>query len=244
MTAEPGLYRLHFKSHKFILLSLDKENIKVNADWNNIDQYTVNGSPASENLRNLIAVYRDQMRDFHTMNIVMDTLKAKGNDSMLANARKDIADMNQKFTRYIENFADTTPYLPNAIFAARMLNPTNEITYLDQFTQSLTRRFPGKKMSKDFAEYFLKINAVPVKQNIKKANLNIGETAPDINLFNAARMQVSLTAMRGKYVLIDFWASFCPPCRAENPDIVALYKKYKSKNFAIYGVSLDDNHKG
>ena len=50
---------------------------------------------------------------------------------------------------------------------------------------------------------------------------------------------VSLSSLRGKYVLVDFWASWCPDCRKENPNIVAAYKKYQNKNFTVLGVSLD-----
>ena len=240
MTTEPGLYRLHFKSHKFILLSLDAENVKVIADWNSIEKYNIAGSPSSENLKRLISTYRDQMRDFHTMNIVLDTLKAKGNDSMLGVAKKDIADMNQKFTRYIENYADTTHYLPNAVFAARILNPASEIVYLDQFTQSLSHRFAGTKMAKDFAEYYLKVSAKPMQQLPKKQTISVGDMVPEINLTSSDGVLVAISSFKGKYVLLDFWASFCPPCRKENPNLVAMYKKYKDKGFAIYGISLDD----
>ena len=237
---EPGLYRLHFRFHKFILLSLDKENVKVIADWANLDKYNITGSPASESLRLLIANYRDQMRDFHTMNLVIDTLKSHNNDSMLAVARKDMENMNQKFTRYIENYADTTPNLPIAIFAARMLNPSSEMTFLDQFTQNIAHKFPNTRMTKDFTEYYLKISNRPVAANSKKT-INIGEMAPEIALLTPENKQVSLSGFRGKYVLLDFWASFCPPCRAENPNLVSAYKKFKDKGFEIYAVSLDDD---
>jgi peroxiredoxin len=66
-----------------------------------------------------------------------------------------------------------------------------------------------------------------------------GGMAPEISLPNPAGNVVSLSSLRGKYVLIDFWASWCKPCRIENPNVVKLYNKYRSKNFEIYGVSLD-----
>ncbi len=69
----------------------------------------------------------------------------------------------------------------------------------------------------------------------------VGATAPDFTLKTPEGKSVSLSSFKGKYVLVDFWASWCGPCRAENPNVVATYKKYKDKDFTILGVSLDSD---
>jgi peroxiredoxin len=66
-----------------------------------------------------------------------------------------------------------------------------------------------------------------------------GAMAPDFTQPDTSGKQITLSSFRGKYVLLDFWASWCGPCRDENPNVVKLYKKYKSKNFTILSVSLD-----
>lgn len=71
------------------------------------------------------------------------------------------------------------------------------------------------------------------------AQLKIGETAPEITLPNAADSIIKLSSLNGKVVLIDFWASWCAPCRAENPSVVKLYNRYREKGFEVFGVSLD-----
>jgi peroxiredoxin len=68
----------------------------------------------------------------------------------------------------------------------------------------------------------------------------IGKAAPDFTLPTASGKLVSLHDLKGKYVLIDFWASWCGPCRAENPNVVKAYNAYKTKGFTIVGISLDD----
>lgn len=70
-------------------------------------------------------------------------------------------------------------------------------------------------------------------------NLRIGATAPDFAMADTLGKQVSLNEFRGKYVLLDFWASWCGPCRADNPNIVKAFNQYKDKGFTVLGVSLD-----
>lgn len=75
----------------------------------------------------------------------------------------------------------------------------------------------------------------------KLENVQIGKTAPEFSLPDTAGVSKSLSDFRGKYVLLDFWASWCPPCRRENPNVVKAFQDYKDKNFTIIGISLDNN---
>ena len=76
------------------------------------------------------------------------------------------------------------------------------------------------------------------------AQLRTGDIAPDIVLPNVKDSVVSLSSLKGKVVLIDFWASWCAPCRVANPGLVKLYEKYKDKGFEVFGVSIDDKKAG
>lgn len=70
-------------------------------------------------------------------------------------------------------------------------------------------------------------------------NSSVGKKAPGITQFDLEGNPYSLQDLRGKFVLVDFWASWCPPCREENPKLVAIYQDFKDKNFEILGVSFD-----
>ena len=69
----------------------------------------------------------------------------------------------------------------------------------------------------------------------------LNKPVPDMYLPDTSGSMVSIKQFKGKWVLVDFWASWCAPCRKENPNLVAAYRKYRGKNFTILGVSLDDN---
>jgi peroxiredoxin len=72
-----------------------------------------------------------------------------------------------------------------------------------------------------------------------KAQVQVGQMAPDISLPDTKDSTINLSSLRGKVVLVDFWASWCGPCRASNPHIVKLYNKYRSKGLEVFGVSID-----
>ena len=76
-----------------------------------------------------------------------------------------------------------------------------------------------------------------------RAQLRVGETVPEIELPGIKDSIIRLSSLNGKVILIDFWASWCGPCRAANPYLQKLYSKYKDKGFEIFAVSLDTKSK-
>lgn len=117
-----------------------------------------------------------------------------------------------------------------ALWATNFLPAEKEMASLVDIADRLGKARPTHPQVQQFVSNLQRLQGV-----------NEGAMAPDINLATPAGPNLALSSLRGKYVLIDFWASWCGPCRRENPNVVKTYAAYKDKGFEIFGVSLDQN---
>ena len=204
------------------------ESVEVTGDAKNVENtVTIKGSEDSQLIRELKKYDKNLSDSLFVIYTGYRDHRPELKDSMGVVMQRYFADRMEK---YAKDFITKHPKSLVSLSAVMYLNQEQDLQVYDHLLTSIKSEYPDNKYVSAFEV---------VVNNLKK--LPVGSKAPDINLTNSEGKQISLSSFKGKVVLIDFWASWCQPCRKENPHVVEIYRKYKNKNFEILGVSLDEN---
>ncbi|MDN5199772.1 TlpA disulfide reductase family protein [Fulvivirgaceae bacterium BMA10] len=227
--ASPNFYRLNFYNQQIVPFILNNEDVEIVVDGNVRNGFAeVKGSTDTDYFNQI----NDIMQDFQ---VATQKLNARFGEAQRANDQALAVQLREEYTASEqankEKIKEAINGMGNsivAIIATNYLDKDADFAFMDQLAQKFEKELPNSQFTKELSS---KVNSL--------RKLAIGQVAPDITLENPQGEMVSLSSLRGKYVMIDFWAAWCRPCRMENPNVVKMYKKYNAKGFEVFGVSLD-----
>jgi peroxiredoxin len=230
--AEPAIYKLGFENQEGIMLVVDNNTIEVTADSGKVAQtYTVKGSKDSELIQQLNKIMQSMQENATALNQQFQEASSSGNQAEAKRLQEQFMALQQENQNQLKAFVKANPSSVVSVYTAgNILNLDEQYTFIDSMNTTFKAALPNSKYTKFLDARLSKMRSTAM-----------GSAAPDIKLPSPNGQEIALTSLRGKYVLIDFWASWCGPCRKENPNVVRMYNKYKDKGFEIFGVSLDQD---
>ncbi len=246
---EAGFFILRINEANHLTLVVEPgESVKIQGDAQDLaDNHKIEGSPGSSLLSELNRHMRKQY-------VQVDSLSAVFKEHQYADDFLEIRDELIKAYReiyrsqqeYVKSFIRDNPRSLASIMALYhyfgnelLLRENEHFEYFELLSESLSRVYPTNKHVLDLSRRVNRHRRNEAQRRLASENVAVGKEAPEVILPCPEGNLVSLSSFRGKYVLLDFWAAWCAPCRKANPKLKDVYDEYQEYGFEIYGISLD-----
>ncbi|MDO5975513.1 TlpA disulfide reductase family protein [Flavivirga jejuensis] len=216
---------------------LEKGNIHVSIKDSKNDYITredavITGSKLNTEFKAYNKIINSPTKYDDDYNHVNESIKEEVSDEKKKELKTRKKEISNKRRRYKDSLIfDFIKQKPNSYLSLKLLNDLEQRGFEEGALKPFFETFPPELRHSRLGLKFL--------ENLNKKRLDIGAFAIDFTQNNEKGNPIKLSDFRGKYLLLDFWASWCAPCRAENPNLVTAYKKYHDKGFEILAVSLD-----
>jgi len=228
--SEPLLYSLGNKE-KVLLLLLIKPNDQIELSIEN-EKIVVKGSQDSQYLQDYetfrLGLFKKWLKPVYDSS---GAAEKSGNKATLEYWNKQQTYASDSYKAELSQWVRQPFFMrsPAAIHHSLRWHPDNDIALMDSLVANYKINFPNSMLSKQMEAKVLRTKRTAM-----------GMKAPNFISPDQKGISFNLTSTFGKYVLVDFWASWCPPCRQESPTLVRLYKAYRDRNFTIVSISVDD----
>jgi len=244
---EVDLYFIELDTTKMFMypMVLEKGEIKFTFDKEKPQEAKVIGTKNND----LMTSYNEEaskiqkeIMDFQQQN-QMKFMEAqqKGDQATMQSISDEMMNLQNKYVDQNKNFISTNKdsYISLLLLTQLAMSDALTTEEIKNYYNAFDTSIKETKKGKEFADNLKKIEENEKEHTAKQEKVAIGKKAPDFTANTPEGKAESLHKNLGKVTLVDFWASWCGPCRKENPNVVALYNKYKAQGFKVIGVSLD-----
>lgn len=222
-----GFYRVSVFNRKYSNLILNDSETKVVVKFDG-STTTIVGSEKSLVIKEMDDMMAKLQRDMKQLSQEAGKATQEGDNATVQAIIEQYNSLQEKNQVYLKKLVRKTNPSLAAIYGLKFLDIESDFSLFDSVVLETSKIFPENFLVNQMAD------------RVDKARvLAVGQEAPDFTLPDTEGVDFSLSDLRGKYVLLDFWAAWCKPCRAENPNVVRMYTIYGGDQFEILGISLD-----